>query len=151
MTSNDLRECLIWSEMVWMKVGKIMHWFMFTSFMISEIVLTCRWSYLPYILDSTPIHIMSDDFFMNNHAAGSSENTEKNLQSFFFTRECQLLRLRSTQIISYCVTSLFNQGQVRVFWFLETRPKNNRSYDNRDSNETEIRKRHLTHYWLTQY
>ena len=57
-----------------------------------------------------------------------------------YTRESQLLRLRSTltQIISYCVTSLFNQGQVRVFWFLETRPKNNRNYDNGKSNETEI-------------
>ena len=50
--------------------------------MISEIVLTCRWSYLPYILDSTPIHIMSDEFFMNNHAAGSSENTEKTYNRF---------------------------------------------------------------------
>lgn len=116
-----------------------------------EKVLTCRWSFLPYILDihSTliqrfhsvwPIHIIS------NGMTGwvihlSSENTEKKTYYLSsYTRESQLLRLRSTltQIISYCVTSLFNQGQVRVFWFLETRPKNNRNYDNRESNETEI-------------
>lgn len=48
----------------------------------------------------------------------SSENTEKKTYYLSsYTRESQLLRLRSTltQIISYCVTSLFNQGQVRVF------------------------------------
>ena len=108
-----------------------------------EKVLTCRWSFLPYILDkhSTPIQWY---WFCLTYSqpVGLSIYPLKIITYYLssYTRESQLLRLRSTltQIISYCVTSLFNQGQVRVFWFLETRPKNNRNYDNRESNETEI-------------